>query len=89
MKSSEDQNKKKSSSKNSEFLPPKSSEDQKKKVFVGKFRVFVPEIEWRPKKKVLHRNLGLFILPEFVGFISADKLFFFWSFSTQLSIGES
>ena len=41
------------------FPSPKSSEDQKKKVFTENWRVFVPEIKWRPKKKGLHRNSRL------------------------------
>ena len=46
--------KKRSQSKLGKFLSPKLSEDQKK-VFIETWRVFVPDIKWRPKKKTTKR----------------------------------
>ena len=56
-KSSEDQ-KKRSSQQIEEFLFPKTYEDQNKKFFSENWRVFVPEIKWRPTKtaKIIQRS---------------------------------
>ena len=72
------------------YIEIKWRPNKRKKGLRQKLKNYFPKIKWRPKKKVFTAFTVIwdYIRAEFEEFLCADRLFFVWSSSAQISMGE-